>query len=287
MELSIILVSYNTKDLTRQCLASIVKSLRGTGIRYEIIVVDNNSTDDTQVIVRDEFPKVVCIANQKNIGFGTANNQAVQIANGEYILLLNTDIIVINDAIEKILAFAKQHPNAFVGGKLVNQDRSAQSSSGPFFSLPVVFAALFLKGDVWGLTRSSPNASRHVDWVSGACIIAPKKLFVQFPFDEKIFMYMEEIDLLYRARIAGYPSFFYPRAIFVHLGAASASDRRKAPIINIYRGLLYFYKKHYSPRALRVLKLLLKIKAAVGWSFGSVFGWETMKDTYEEAYKLV
>src|SRR4030042_1254966 len=143
-DLSIIIVSYNTRKMTDACLNTVIKSLEGSDIRYEII------------------------------------------------------------GIEKRYRFSVRKPNAFIGGKLFNSDRTPQSSCGPFFSLPVVFAALFLRGDRIGLTRYSPNKPRRVDWISGACIMAPKKLFLDgLLFDEKIFMYMEEIDLLYRAKKKG------------------------------------------------------------------------------------
>ena len=154
--------------------------------------------------------------------------------------------------------------------------------------MPVIFASLFLKGDKIGLTRWSPNRARKVDWVSGAAILAPKKLFMQdLLFDEKIFMYMEEIDLLMRAREKGYPTYFYPRSLIVHLGAASSTDRRKGPVLNIYRGFLYLYAKHGSSAGLRAVKLMLKAKAVLSWTTGMIFGNDYLKDTYAEAYKLV
>lgn len=287
MDLSIVIISFNTVDLTDQCLGSVIKSLKGSGIRYEIIVVDNASDDGSRAMIRAKYPKVKIIANRKNIGFGKANNIGVLKSLGEYILLLNSDTLIINESITKLLAFGKQHPNAIVGGKLLNFNRSPQTSCGPFFSLPVVFAALFLKGDVIGLTRYSPDSVRKVDWMSGACLLAPKKIFIQFPFDEHIFMYMEEIDMFMRAKAHGIPAYFYPRALIVHLGAGSSTNKRKGPILNIYRGLLYLYKKHYTERQMRVLKLLLKIKAALVWTICAIFGLDTTKEMYAEAYSLV
>jgi GT2 family glycosyltransferase len=288
MDLSIIIVSYNTKKLTHDCLSSIIKSLKGESIRWEIILIDNVSTDGTREMLKEKFPKVTTILNRENVGFGKANNQGIAKASGEYIFLLNSDTLVLNHAISKLLAFARQHPNAFVGGKLLNLDHSAQTSCGPFFSLPVVIAALFLKGDVLGLTRWSPNSVRKVDWVSGACIMAPKKLFMNdLLFDAQIFMYMEEIDLLYRAKLKGYPTYFYPRSLIIHLGAGSSTNKRKGPVLNIYKGLLYFYKKHRSPFALQCLRVLLKAKAVLAWSIGAIMGKEHLTETYAEAYTLV
>ncbi len=288
MDLSIIIVSFNTKKITQDCLSSVIKSLKGTGISWEIILVDNVSTDGTRQMIKEKFPKITTILNKENVGFGRANNQGIRASGGEYVLLLNSDTIVLHNAIGKLLAFAHQHPNAFVGGKLLNLDHSSQTSCGPFFSLPVVIAALFFKGDHLGITRWSPSTVRKVDWVSGACIMAPKKLFMQdLLFDEQIFMYMEEIDLLYRAKLKGYPTFFYPRAHIIHLGAGSSTNKRKGPVLNIYKGLVYFYKKHRSPLALQMLRALLKAKAGIAWSIGVIMGKGYLSETYAEAYKLV
>lgn len=288
MDLSIVIVSFNTKKLLDDCLTSVIRSMKLATLTYEIIVVDNLSTDGTREVLKKKFPKVQTILNRENVGFGRGNNQGIQAANGEYILLLNSDTIVLNNAIGKLVSFGRQHPNAFVGPKLLNPDKTPQSSCGPFFSLPVVFAALFLKGDTLGLTRWSPNRARRVDWVSGAAILAPKKLFVQdLLFDENIFMYMEEIDLLMRARNKGYHTYFYPRSLIVHLGAASSTSKRKGPVLNIYRGFLYLYKKHGSPFGLVLVKLMLRVKAMIAWSIGVILGKGTLKETYEEAFRLV
>jgi GT2 family glycosyltransferase len=235
-----------------------------------------------------KFPTVKTILNSENAGFGKANNQAIAKAEGDYVLLLNSDTIVLNNAIGKLVSFGKQHPNAFIGAKLLNVDRSAQTSCGPFLSLPVVFTALFLKGDVLGITRWSPNHVRKVDWISGACILGPRKLFKNgLLFDEKIFMYMEEIDLLYRAKKKGISVFFYPRSLIVHLGGGSSSNKRKGPVLQIYRGLLYFYQKHHSAAAVGVLRLMLRAKALISWLVGVIVGNRYLKETYAEAYKLV
>lgn len=288
IDVSIIIVSFNTRKVTEDCLAATIRSLKSSHLTSEIIVVDNVSTDGTRDMLRKKFPSVHTILNTENVGFGRGNNQGIRAANGEYILLLNSDTVPLNNSIGKLVSFGRQHPNAFIGPKLLNSDRSTQTSCGPFFSLPVVFAALFLKGDVIGLTRWSPNQARKVDWVSGACILAPKKLFMQdLLFDEKIFMYMEEIDLLMRARKKGYPTYFYPRSHIVHLGAASSTNKRKGPVLNIYRGFLYLYRKHGSPLGLFLVRLMLKTKAVVAWTIGAVLGKDILKETYAEAYQLV
>lgn len=288
MDLSVIIVSYNTKKLTEDCLTSVVKSLKDAKLTWEILLIDNVSTDGTREMISNKFPMVKTIFNDENIGFGRANNQGIKAATGEYLLLLNSDTVVLNHALGKLYAFARQHPNSFVAPKLLNTDRSPQTSCGPFFTLPVVFASLFLLGDRIGLTRWSPNHVRKVSWASGAVLMAPKRLFMNdLLFDEKIFMYMEEIDLLYRAKKKGYATYFYPRSLIVHLGSGSSTNKKKGPVLNIYRGYMYLYGKHASPFSLGVLKLMLKIKAVIGWCIGICIGSAYLKETYAEAYQLV
>lgn len=288
MDLSIIIVSFNTVDITRDCLTSIYKHLEKSPVSFEVIVVDNVSTDGTREMLAKQFPQVRTVLNAKNAGFGIANNQGIKKAKGTYILLLNSDTILLDDSLVSMLSFARSHPGSFVGPKLLNADKTSQTSAGRFFSLPVVFAVLFLRGDRMGWTRSSPNETTMVDWVSGACILGERKLFLDnLLFDEKIFMYMEEVDLLYRARRAEHRTYFYHKCRIVHLGSGSSTNKRKGPVLNIYKGFVYFYKKHYGRFSLALLRLMLKAKAAIAWFLGVATGNAYLKETYAEAYRLV
>ncbi len=294
MELSIVIISYNTKEITKDCINSIYQSLdrsRSVPTQFEILVIDNNSTDDS-VEMLQQFEKknknFRLIQNKENVGFARANNQGANLAKGEYLLFLNSDTIVLDTAIHKLLDFARITPHTdFVGGKLFNKDMTAQASCGPFYSLPVIFVALFLRGDYYGLTRSSPNATSQVDWVSGACILTKKEYFKKVGgFDEKIFMYMDEIDLLYRAKKQGYRVFFCPQSQFIHLGSAS-SGNHTYPILQVYRGFMYFYKKHHSPLAMFFLKAMLQLKATIAVGIGKITQNKYLVQTYGEAQKLV
>ncbi len=287
MDLTIIIPSFNTKDLLDQCLSSIDTSLKGSALTYEVIVVDNASTDGSIQLLNTKYKRVIKILNDKNIGYGKANNLGIQKAKGNHILLLNSDIEVLDNAIGKLYEFGADKPKAFIGGKLLNTDKTPQSSCGPFYTLPVVAIMLFLKGDTLGITRSSPDRITYTDWVSGACLFAAKSAFLDVGlFDESIFMYMEEIDLLYRARKKGYGTFFYPDARFIHVGAAS-SGSKKQPVLNIYRGLLYFYTKHRTIIEKQVLQCLLWVKAVISVIIGRVTGNTYLVSTYEEATRLV
>jgi len=292
VDLSVIIVSYNTKKITEDCIESINRSLRKTKIKYEIVVVDNSSHDGSQTMLEKKSLSkenhLVYFQTNTNLGFGKGNNFGVKKSKGNYILLLNSDTIVLNRAIEKLFNFyvANEKKVHFLGAKLLNKDLSAQTSVSKFFTLPVVFAALLLKGDYWGLTRSSPNRFKMVDWVSGACIMTKKNLYKKLGgFDKDIFMYMEEVDLLYRAKKKGYDTYFFPKAQIIHLGSAS-SGGKTFPILQVYRGFIFFYKKHCSLFSLLALHLILKTKAAAAYIIGKIKNNQYLINTYGEAFKI-
>jgi GT2 family glycosyltransferase len=296
-DLSIVVISYNTKKITKKCIDTIIESLKyDTGINAEIIVVDNGSIDGSAEVIENIKSQILniknisikLIKNNTNLGYAGANNLAVKKAEGKSLLFLNSDIEVIKDAIPKIYSFFINNENRFqfIGGKLLNKNMTPQPSCGSFYSLPVVFGALFLRGDYWGLTRWSPNEIKEVDWVSGACIITTKEFFNKVDgFDEKIFMYMDEIDLLYRTKKIGYRIGFYPEAKFIHLGSASSAGRTQ-PILQVYHGLLYFYKKHRSRLETNILKFMLKLKALAAVIIGKIFNNQYLTKTYGQAYQI-
>ena len=292
IDLSIVIVSYNTKKVTEDCIESINRSLTNSEIKYEIIVVDNDSRDGSaqalQKIAQNKVNQLSYSQTGSNLGFGRGNNFGVKKAVGKYILLLNTDTIVLNRAIEKLYNFYVENEKEvhFLGAKLLNLDLTPQPSACRFFTLPVVFATLLLKGDYWGLTRSSPDKFCQVDWISGACIMTTKKHYQRLGgFDKNIFMYMEEVDLLYRAKKLGLNTFFYPASQIIHLGSAS-SNGKTFPILQVYKGFLFFYKKHYSIFHLFALRLILKFKALIAYLIGKIRGNQYLIKTYEEAFKL-
>ncbi|MFA9289354.1 MAG: glycosyltransferase family 2 protein [Weeksellaceae bacterium] len=290
--LSIIILNYNTAQMTAECIESVYTSCKALDpTEFEVIVFDNASKDDSSTVLskyKNKHDNYVFMESKENIGFGPGNNRAVDKSQGEYILFLNSDIIVIDDAIPTLWKYYFENKKTvhFAGGKLLNKDKTPQSSGGPFYTLPVVFGALFLRGDYWGLTRSSPSQTQQLDWISGACIMTTKEIFNKVGrFDEEIFMYMEEIDLLYRARKQGYMTYVYPQAQFIHLGSAS-SQGKTYPILQVYRGFLYFYTKHYDKFSMMVLKGMLQLKALLAWSLGKLTGNTYLIQTYEKAYRM-
>ncbi len=286
LDVSCIIVNFNTKNLLKRCLDALDRGFTGSHVSHETIVVDNNSSDGSIGMVSHDYQNVILLKNSKNEGFGKANNQAIQKARGQYVLLLNSDCIAQPGSIAKLLGYIRSKKSAFAGGKLFNTDKTVQYSCGSFYTLPVVIESLFLQGDKLGITRYSPKTVRKVDWVSGACLIGQKDLFVRYPFDESIFMYMDEIDLLYRAHMKGIHTYFFPHARFIHVGAAS-SGSLKHPVLNIYRGLMYFYSKYFPGWQVNVLRVLLKVKALIALSVGFVTGNDDLKDTYVEALNTI
>ena len=296
-ELCIIIISYNTKQITENCINSIYKSFylslqkKEQIPRFEIIVIDNASTDGSKEMLKNLEKKhnnLKVIENNKNQGFAKTNNYASKMTKSKYLLFLNSDIIVIDDAIVKLFRFFTQNENLFnfLGGKLLNKDNTSQASCGKFYTLPIIFASLFLKGDYLNLTRYSPKKTKEVDWISGACILTKKEYFDKVgKFDENIFMYMDEIDLLYRAKKKNYKIFFYPDSKFIHLGSASSKEKTY-PILQVYKGFIYFYKKHYSSFKLFLLKIMLKLKALIVILIGKIINNKYLVETYEQAYNL-
>ncbi len=287
--LSIIIVSYNTKNITKRCVESVINSLHSTSLSYEIVAVDNASKDGSPDMLRT-YSEVLLIANKSNTGFGKANNLGFKAASGRYILFLNSDTVALDRAIEKLYSFFVLHEPEmqFLGGKLLNSDMSPQPSCGPFYTLSVIFCFIFLKGDSWGLTRNSPDRTTRCDWVSGACIFTTRENFEKAGmFDERIFMYMDEIDLLYRARQKGLLTYFFPDARFIHLGSAS-SGKRTYPVLQTFRGFVYFYRKYFNQSStIFILKSMLQLKSLIAVVIGKLTRNSYLINTYEEAYKLV
>lgn len=290
-QLSIIIISYNTKDITLSCLTSIYKSFEHIkSPTFEIIVIDNHSTDGSIESLKNfqkNHSNFKLIENKENVGFGKANNQGVAQSQGEYLLFLNSDTVILDNAIETLFNFYNANPHIhFLGPKLLEKDgKTSQPSAAPFYTLPVIFAFLLMFGDRLGITRWSPDYTQEVDWVSGACILTKKEYFLDVGrFDESIFMYMDEVDLLYRAKKKNYRVFFYPGAQIIHIG--SASSEKTYPILQAYKGFIFFYKKHYPSWQLYVLKYILLVKAGIGLSIGKLIHNSYLIKTYGEALKI-
>lgn len=259
VDVSVIIVNWNTVDILRDCLRSVFSET--TGISFEVIVVDNASSDGSVEMIRQEFGQVILIANTENRGFAAANNQGMAIANGRYVLLLNSDTVVLDGAIQKTLAYAEQCPDtAVVGCRILNPDRSLQNSCFMFPSLLNGFLfstflyQLFPRSRFFGreqMTWWARDDAREVDVVTGCYMLVRRQAIEDVGvMDDGFFMYAEETDWCYRFKSKGWKNRFTPDAEIIHLGGASAPklSARRAQITNA--SFVRYMRKHWSkPRA--------------------------------------
>jgi GT2 family glycosyltransferase len=251
MELSIIIVNYNTKELLQGCIRSIF--LNTKKVIYEIIVVDNNSIDDSQHMVKKTFPDVLLLCNKENVGFSSANNMAYEHSKGEYLLFLNSDTLILDGAIEKMINYLKTHPQVgIVGPKILDYQHQPCSSFQRFLDVKKLFlGSKYLKHvlDVEKYRMSYPSydftSIQDVEWVSGACLAVRRDVFEEVGFwDEKYFLYYEDMDLCYQVFKSGYRVVYYPEAAITHLFGQSA---RKS-IQNLKKieknSMRYYFKKN-------------------------------------------
>lgn len=253
-ELSIIIVSYNVRDLLGACIRSIRKQVNSS---YEIIVFDNDSTDGTQKLPELEGKDVHFIPSTKNLGFAAGNNRALEYAKGEYIFFLNPDTELIDDSTDRMLEFLKKHPETgLLAPKLEYGNRKLQRSIRPYYSflgslIDNRFMALWLSR-VPFLGRVFPFVSNHyktqeIDWAKGAAILVRKEtLNMTGPFDEDYWIYGEEIDLCYRIRKAGWRNVFLADATVIHYEGQSTRQRSSEMFLRNYLGTYLFLFKHFS-----------------------------------------
>lgn len=263
MLLSIIIVSWNTKDLLDACLASVAAELEGTfgGLdQGQVFVVDNASADGSSQMVGQKYPWVNLIANADNRGFAAANNQAFALAAGDFVLMLNPDTEVKPGALKTLIDFFAEHEKAaVVAPQLLNSDGSIQRSCRQF---PTFIGMLY---ELIGLSRMFPASSprgikfreykmldwnhddeRQVDQPEGACLMIKREILQKVgTLDEGFFMLFEEVDWCYRVKKAGWEIWFTPRAQVVHHYGQSIKQVKVAMILSSHRGLYRFWHKHY------------------------------------------
>ncbi|MCX8052920.1 MAG: glycosyltransferase family 2 protein [Armatimonadetes bacterium] len=258
MRLSIVIVNWNTTLLLVECLESI--RAHPPRAANEIVVVDNASGDFNEKVFRERFADVKLIVNPANVGYARANNQAIDVSSGEYILLLNPDTQVAEGALDTLVDFMDDHPNAAAcGAKLVRPDGTVERSVRSF-PYPAAIAFEFL-----GLSRLFPHnrvlgryrmtwfgydQEIEVDQPMGSCLIIRRAVIDEIgAFDEQFPIFFNEVDWLYRAKQAGYRVYFTPKAVVVHHGAAATSQAgRRRMIRESHDSLARFYAKHFRSR---------------------------------------
>lgn len=242
MDLSIIIVSYNTREITENCLKSIISSKWKSD--YEIIVVDNDSHDGSVEMIKEKYPQVKLIANKSNKLFSIANNQGAEIASGRWLLLLNSDTLVKGDNLQKLLDFADTTPKDVIciGPKLLNKDGSLQSEGNfgdshfdmivKHFKLASFLPAFLGKAILPpGTYRWNKNVVHEVGWVVGAAMMMRAHDYKKIGgLNEQLEFYGEEPEFCYRARKKGFKTWYYPHAEIIHYGGASTTKLNKEQI---------------------------------------------------------
>jgi GT2 family glycosyltransferase len=299
--LSIIIVSYNTVQLTLQTLDSVFSSVEKSILlknKVEIIVIDNASSDESVSKIKKLTTKhknLQLIENKDNVGFARANNQAAKLARGEQILLLNSDTIVINDALEKLVQTATKNNLGIAVAQLLNPDKTIQPQGGSFPNLLSILNHFFFLDDLPLIGRLIPS-TQHTglntrqsspDWVGGTAMLVSKKVWDKLNgLDGKIFMYGEDMEFCLRAHHQSIKIGLINNAQITHLGSASSSN--KNAIHGEIKGYLYIWKKHYPAWQLPILKLILRIGIVLRvLLFGMILRDKNKGEIYRTALNIV
>ena len=276
IDVSVIILNWNTRDLLGQCLRSLYDTM--SGLKFEVVVVDNASADGSVEMVRRAFPQVRLITNAENLGFARANNRAMAASYGRFMLLFNSDAIATSDAIQALVSLAEKEPRAgIVGAQLLNPDRSFQASHTPF---PTLWQELLVLTGLGRLFRGRWYPSRGpednkgpqvVDYVEGACMLVRRAAFEDVGgMDEGYFMYAEEVDWCYTMRRQGWQVWYQPVAQVIHLGSASSRRRRPQRETDLYRSRVRFFRKYYGGSAARLLKIQICTLTAIKYAVHGV-----------------
>ena len=271
--ISIIIVNFNTENLLRDCLRSIYE--KTSGLSYEIFVVDNASSDNSCTMVQYEFPEINLIRNTENKGFAAANNQAISLVKGKYIVLLNSDTVLINNAFGIMYDFMEDHDNAGIcGPQLLNKDHSVQKSIAEFPSVKKIIGSYVasvnrikplhdfnrFEPQYYDYTRQKKIAGAAL---TGACLMIRRSLFEEFGLlDEQYFFYLEEADWSLSVIKKGWGIWFVPEAKVMHYLMASVKQNRNTELeIKVktrqVKSLIYFYRKHYGQCNVALLRIVL------------------------------
>lgn len=279
MDLTIIIVSWNTVGLLTQCLDSIYKA--GSRLEIEVIVVDNGSSDNSVTVVEKQFPQVVLIKNTQNRGFAAANNQGLSIGKGRYFMLLNSDTIVIPGAIDALVELADCNPTVgVVGPKLLNMDGSLQKS---WASFPSFFSELVGRN----FRSRQPVADTlnifDVDWIMGACMLVRSETVQDVGMmDEDYFFYSEETDWCFRIKKRNWKIWYITNSEIYHLGGGSAKRSSVIQLVRLYQGKLLYFRKNHGEFVSTLLRFGLAIGNALGVLRRVIFiNWLDRKESFE------
>lgn len=260
-DVSVIFVNYKTKDLTINAIKSVIEKTEG--LNYEIFVVDNNSQDGSAEAIEKEFPDIKVIKNPENKGFGSANNIAIKQSKGKYVLCLNTDTLLVNNAIKIMFDFMENNPKTGIcGGILYNSNMQITNSAGPFPCLYLLLWKLGLRNIFkkhYNYISGNNCIPEKVDFIVGADIMFRKSVLDDIGlFDENYFMFFEESDLCYRAKKANYDIKLVKDAKIIHLeGKSTKNLLQKKKMFK--KSEFYYFRKHYPDKYIFVKLLYILI----------------------------
>lgn len=258
MDLSIIIVNYNTCQVTLNSLKSVYAS--ELSYSYEVILIDNHSSDNSVTTIKNAYPDIELLENQANLGFSKANNQGIKLARGRYVLLLNSDTLLDPDTLQTMIQFMDEHPKAGASGcKLVLADGSLDKACKRGFPTPSAafyyitrLSKLFPhnpKFNQYQLGHLPDNEHHQVDSLVGAFMLVRRTTIDQVGMlDEDYFMYGEDVDWCYRMKEAGWEIHYYPETKIIHLKGASSRRKPMKIIYEFYRAMYLFHHKHYRKR---------------------------------------
>lgn len=273
---TVIVVNWNVLGLLRECLRSVEAQRRRPASDYEVIVVDNASSDDSVSMVRREFPWVTLVENADNVGFGRANNQAYALASGRHVLLLNPDTVVLDGALDRMIDHLEAHPDVgALGCRLLNSDGSYQRwTAGAFptigrtarhaFFLDVLFRKRFGSRSLY--LNSDVREDLEVDWVSGACMALRREAVGDHIFDDSFFMYGEDTELCDRLHRNGWRVVYSPSATVVHHHGKSMAQQSGAILLTAFKGPRAFYIRRHSRTTVWLYDLLLATGFGIRWA---------------------
>ena len=294
IKLSIIIVSFNTQKLLGDCLDSLKPQLSKS---TEVIIVDNNSTDNSVSISKKIISKLKIIKNKDNLGYAKANNQGIKASRGEYLLLLNSDTVLGPNTLNSITKFLDDHSKVGIASPtLLNKNKSIQLNGGNLpHLLPLIYWAWFfddlpivgkLLPSYHSTNKSDFQKTKAVGWVSGAAMIIRKTTLEDIGLlDEDIFMYGEDTDLCWRAHNSGWQVFTTNQSTATHLGQGSGSSI--SALSQEFVGLKHLYKKHKPHWQLVLLRFILKSAALFRiLLFGKIYNDAQKEKVYTNAFKM-
>ncbi|MEJ2636348.1 MAG: glycosyltransferase [Calditrichia bacterium] len=269
IKISIIIVNYNVKEYLAQSLQSIQRAL--SGISHEIYVVDNASVDGSVAYLRRHFPEVNIIRNENNVGFSKANNQALKVVKGEYVVLINPDTVVQEDTFSKLLEFFNVKPNAsMLTCKIINPDGTFSVDCRHSIPTPIIafwkvtgLSKLFPRSKIFGkynLTYLNPDETYQVPAISGSFMMMKKAVPDRVGlFDEQFFMYCEDIDFCHRINLDDLKIYYVPATQIIHYKGESTKKDNLDYVITFNRSLYQFFKKYYAPGSIFLFRWLVAI----------------------------